>query len=115
MLLRAPAAGIRSHIRSSIRHKCVRRVMTRSSPRTALQHATQDFSSSHGGHYSLSVLGDLHLEPAQMHLFHEAREQLLAAMSAAEQQNSQARVVQLGDLGGYNHKPGQPRLYFMQQ
>jgi hypothetical protein len=38
-----------------------------------------------------------------MHLFHEAQQQLAAAMSEA---GSGARVVQLGDLGGYKYKPG---------
>uniref|UniRef100_A0A383VZZ7 Calcineurin-like phosphoesterase domain-containing protein n=1 Tax=Tetradesmus obliquus TaxID=3088 RepID=A0A383VZZ7_TETOB len=61
------------------------------------------FASSHEGPYSVSVLGDLHLEPGQMHLFHEAQQQLAAAMSQA---GSGARVVQLGDLGGYKYKPG---------
>lgn len=56
----------------------------------------------------MSVLGDLHLEPGQMHLFHEAQQQLAAAMSEA---GSGARVVQLGDLGGYKYKPGKPRDY----
>lgn len=39
-----------------------------------------------------------------MHLFHEARQQLVAAMSA--QTDGGARVVQLGDLGGYQDRPG---------
>jgi hypothetical protein len=57
----------------------------------------------------VSVLGDLHLEPAQMHLFEEARQQLVAAMAQPNSSSelSGARVVQLGDLGGYNHRPGQ--------
>lgn len=58
---------------------------------------------SHEGPYSVSVLGDLHLEPAQMQLFHEARQQLTRAMADA---GSGARVVQLGDLGGYKNQPG---------
>lgn len=42
-----------------------------------------------------------------MHLFDEAKKQLLAAMSDAEGRLLPgARVVQLGDLGGYKHKPG---------
>lgn len=58
--------------------------------------------------YSVAIMGDLHLEPAQMHLFHEAREQLLAAMAAgADGGACSARVVQLGDLGGYKHRPGE--------
>ncbi|KAF6253281.1 Metallo-dependent phosphatase-like protein [Scenedesmus sp. NREL 46B-D3] len=61
------------------------------------------FASSHEGPYSVSVLGDLHLEPGQMHLFHEAQQQLAAAMAEA---GSGARIVQLGDLGGYKYQPG---------
>lgn len=50
----------------------------------------------------MAVLGDLHLEPAHMHLFEEARSQLRAAMPDA----ARSRVVQLGDLGGYRDAPG---------
>lgn len=65
--------------------------------------------SQHDGPFSVSVLGDLHLEPAQMHLFHEARQQLVVAMDQPSSSNglSDARVVQLGDLGGYQHRPGE--------
>lgn len=73
-------------------------------PHTYLTYSSQD------GSYSVSVLGDLHLEPAQMHLFHEARQQLVSAMSQAPDSSQgldRARVVQLGDLGGYKHRPGQ--------
>jgi len=42
-----------------------------------------------------------------MHLFHEAREQLRVAMSdSAGRLLPGARVVQVGDLGGYKHGPG---------
>ena len=41
-------------------------------------------------------MGDLHLEPEGMEPFLEAREHLRAAMSGHG-----ARVLQLGDLGGY--------------
>lgn len=42
-----------------------------------------------------------------MHLFHEAQQQLRAAMSdAAGSLLPGARVVQVGDLGGYKHGPG---------
>jgi hypothetical protein len=43
-----------------------------------------------------------------MHLFHEARQQLVAAMDQPGSSNglSATRVVQLGDLGGYQHRPG---------
>lgn len=60
-----------------------------------------NWDSTQEGAYSVSVLGDLHLEPAQMHLFHEARQQLVAVMEPGA-----PRVVQLGDLGGYKHRPG---------
>jgi hypothetical protein len=59
------------------------------------------------GEYSIAIMGDLHLEPAQMHLFHAARDHLTAAMAASPGRvHPGARVVQLGDLGGYKHKPG---------
>jgi hypothetical protein len=49
----------------------------------------------------------LHLEPAQMHLFGDAQQHLRAAMSdAAGRLLPGARVVQVGDLGGYKHGPG---------
>lgn len=53
-------------------------------------------------------MGDLHLEPAQMDLFHEARQQLLKAMSnpVTGKPLPGARVVQVGDLGGYQFAPG---------
>jgi len=42
-----------------------------------------------------------------MHLFEDARSQLVKAMSdGAGRLLPGARVVQLGDLGGYKHKPG---------
>lgn len=70
--------------------------------------APSNWSSAGEGPYSVSVLGDLHLEPAQMHLFHEARQQLVQAMSGDSDGvvRQGARVVQLGDLGGYKHRPG---------
>lgn len=54
--------------------------------------------------FSVGILGDLHLEPAQMHLFEEARAQL--AEHLAKPDVPGARVVQLGDLGGYSNRPG---------
>ncbi|KAI8474051.1 MAG: Metallo-dependent phosphatase-like protein [Monoraphidium minutum] len=57
--------------------------------------------------WPVSIMGDLHLEPAQMHLFEEAQRQLRAAMSdGAGRLLPGARVVQVGDLGGYKHGPG---------
>ena len=56
----------------------------------------------------MAILGDLHLEPAQMHHFYEARDQLVGAMSdSSGSLSTGARVVQLGDLGGYKHRPGE--------
>eukprot|EP00898_Chlorokybus_atmophyticus_P003927 jgi/Chlat1/4535/Chrsp29S08895 len=56
----------------------------------------------------VAILGDLHLEPAQMHLFHAARQQLNKAIDNTNAGASSVakRVVQLGDLGGYSHRPG---------
>ena len=63
--------------------------------------------------FSMAIMGDLHLEPAQMPLFHEARRQIRTALrrSAGQQladglMPPDARVVQLGDLGGYTNAPG---------
>ena len=58
-------------------------------------------------------MGDLHLEPAQLPLFHTARRQIRTALrhgSGDELADGLmppgARVVQLGDLGGYTNAPG---------
>ncbi|GBF87795.1 calcineurin-like phosphoesterase [Raphidocelis subcapitata] len=57
--------------------------------------------------WPVSIMGDLHLEPAQMHLFAEAQGHLRAAMADGEGRLLPgARVVQVGDLGGYKHGPG---------
>ena len=53
--------------------------------------------------FAIAILGDLHLEPSQMHIFNKAAEQVRNALSA---EGTSSRVVQVGDLGGYNHKPG---------
>ena len=58
-------------------------------------------------------MGDLHLEPAQMPLFHAARRQIRTALRRGSGDELAdglmppgARVVQLGDLGGYTNAPG---------
>ena len=48
--------------------------------------------------FAVAIMGDLHLEPAQMHLFEEARAQLAAAVTAGG--TAAPRVVQLGALMG---------------
>lgn len=53
--------------------------------------------------FGIGVVGDLHLEPGQMHLFDNAASQIKAALSGI---GNGSRLVQLGDVGGYNHKPG---------
>ena len=53
--------------------------------------------------FAIAVVGDLHLEPGQMSIFDSAARQLSAAVAGAE---GAARLVQLGDLGGYDHHPG---------
>ena len=67
--------------------------------------------------FSLAIMGDLHLEPAQMPLFHEARRQIRTALRhSANPQLADglmppgSRVVQLGDLGGYTNAPGSRRI-----
>lgn len=58
--------------------------------------------------WHLSVLGDLHLEPKQMGLFHAAQGHLRTAMrdEATGEVSANARVVQLGDLGHSKHASG---------
>lgn len=56
----------------------------------------------------LAIVGDLHLEPDQMRLFAKAQKQINQALSDPVQGGplSGAGIVQLGDLGGYTHRPG---------
>ncbi|KAK9806310.1 hypothetical protein WJX72_009584 [[Myrmecia] bisecta] len=80
--------------------------------------ALSDFADRAVSEFAVAIMGDLHLQPDQMHLFHEAREQLVRALSSpasasdsatgasAEAPPAGARVVQLGDLGGYTCQPG---------
>ena len=57
-------------------------------------------------------MGDLHLEPNQMHLFHEACQQFCSHMSDTQGRPLPgARMVQLGDLGGYKVQPGKGRAH----
>ena len=57
---------------------------------------------------TIAVLGDLHLEPDQMRLFHKARQQITSVLSdrVTGEPLACGAVVQLGDVGGYNHQPG---------
>jgi 3',5'-cyclic AMP phosphodiesterase CpdA len=68
---------------------------------------------------AVAVMGDLHLAPAQMPLFHAARDDLRRAMGellvAEEDEDgatnpttaaSRMRLAQLGDLGAYECEPG---------
>ncbi|KAG2491261.1 hypothetical protein HYH03_010467 [Edaphochlamys debaryana] len=61
--------------------------------------------------WQLAVMGDLHLAPEQMHLFHAARSHLLAAMSEEGKPVPGARVAQLGDLGHGKHASGSQRCF----
>ena len=56
----------------------------------------------------LAVVGDLHLEPDQMGLFAKAQRQINQALSDPIHGGALpgAGIVQLGDLGGYTHRPG---------
>eukprot|EP00897_Mesotaenium_endlicherianum_P001047 jgi/Mesen1/10943/ME000956S10323 len=56
----------------------------------------------------LWVLGDLHLEPGQMSLFHESRDEIVRQLrdDASGALLPNARLVQLGDVGGYSSQPG---------
>jgi hypothetical protein len=59
--------------------------------------------------FQVAVLGDLHLEPDQMPLFHEARQQLLDMMSSPDGKLSPgARVVQVGGQRNRRRPPRPP-------
>jgi len=74
--------------------------------------AFQDFSDDRQGHtYAIGILGDLHLEPSQMHLFREARDQIVRALPEVCGGREGCRVVQLGDLGGYACDPGSQQCF----
>lgn len=62
------------------------------------------FSSTNADAFSLAIVGDLHLEQKGMRTFNAARQQLKEVLQDGDA--GEARVVQLGDLGGYNEKPG---------
>ena len=66
------------------------------------------FSDAGAAAFSIAVVGDLHLEPDKMGHFRAARTQLRQAVEADGGASGPAarRVVQLGDLGGYEHEPG---------
>lgn len=94
--------GLRALRGGALGHYCGRCMGLDADTPPAPQHNSADQE------YALAIMGDLHLEPAQMPLFHEAQRQLVAAMSdGAGRLLPGARVVQLGDLGGYKHQPGE--------
>ena len=66
------------------------------------------FSDVGAAAFSMAIIGDLHLEPDQMGQFRAARAQLRQAVEADGDASGPVapRVVQLGDLGGYEHEPG---------
>ncbi|KAG1676127.1 hypothetical protein FOA52_004967 [Chlamydomonas sp. UWO 241] len=69
------------------------------------QHA--GFSDASLDTVRVSIIGDLHLAPDQMHLFNSARSHLIKAMSSPDGKLLPgARVVQLGDLGHGKHGSG---------
>ncbi|KAL4854283.1 hypothetical protein ACK3TF_004974 [Chlorella vulgaris] len=63
------------------------------------------FEDRDASSFACAIVGDLHLEPGPpMDQFEDARRQLVAAVSKPDV--AAPRVVQLGDLGGYNDRPG---------
>ena len=66
------------------------------------------FNDARAAAFSMAIIGDLHLEPDQMGQFRAARSQLRQAVEADGGTSGPVapRVVQLGDLGGYEHEPG---------
>jgi hypothetical protein len=63
------------------------------------------FSDANADHSTIAIIGDLHLEKKGASTFARAREQLLSVLQGGP---GTPRVVQLGDLGGYNEEPGMP-------
>jgi len=61
------------------------------------------FDAREADDFTLAIVGDLHLEKKGASTFERAREQLLDVLESGD---GAPRVVQLGDLGGYNEKPG---------
>lgn len=62
------------------------------------------FSNRDLDSFSMGIMGDLHLEPGKMEKFEVARQQLRQHLREADPQG--ARIVQLGDVGGYTARPG---------
>lgn len=62
------------------------------------------FDAREADEFTLAIVGDLHLEKKGTSTFERAREQLLDVLESGD---GAPRVVQLGDLGGYNEKPGE--------
>lgn len=63
------------------------------------------YSATDANDFTLAIVGDLHLERKGAVMFERARQQLLDVL---QEGSAVPRVVQLGDLGGYNEKPGEP-------
>lgn len=61
------------------------------------------YSARDVNEFTLAIVGDLHLERKGATMFERAREHLLDVLESGV---GSPRVVQLGDLGGYNEKPG---------
>ena len=61
------------------------------------------FSQRDATDFTLAIVGDLHLERRGAEAFARARQQLRQLLV----QGPSSRVVQLGDLGGYNDQPGE--------
>ena len=60
------------------------------------------FSQGNATGFTLAIVGDLHLERRGAEAFARARQQLRSLLA----REPCPRVVQLGDLGGYNDQPG---------
>eukprot|EP00884_Botryococcus_braunii_P003090 jgi/Botrbrau1/12782/Bobra.117_1s0001.1 len=73
---------------------------------TSLSEGVPGFADREVSSFSVGILGDLHLEPGQMHLFEEAREHFISHLVNTGIPGP--RIVQLGDLGGYSNRPGLP-------
>eukprot|EP01026_Neomeris_dumetosa_P064974 TRINITY_DN6220_c0_g1_i9.p1 TRINITY_DN6220_c0_g1~~TRINITY_DN6220_c0_g1_i9.p1 ORF type:complete len:477 (+),score=54.31 TRINITY_DN6220_c0_g1_i9:74-1504(+) len=63
----------------------------------------------------MAILGDLHLSKQEMSTFYDARDQINQGFQSSKQAGYQPQVLQLGDLGAYEAKPGSIECFALAQ
>eukprot|EP01025_Chloroclados_australasicus_P048044 TRINITY_DN5431_c0_g1_i3.p1 TRINITY_DN5431_c0_g1~~TRINITY_DN5431_c0_g1_i3.p1 ORF type:complete len:489 (+),score=62.67 TRINITY_DN5431_c0_g1_i3:838-2304(+) len=58
-----------------------------------------------------AILGDLHLSQQEMNTFYSARDQINQGFEISKSDGYQTHVIQLGDLGAYEAKPGSAECF----